>query len=306
MPPRRASSFPVMKEAEGIVYIGGRYYAETEARISVFDRGFLYGDAVFETLRAYGGTIFLARRHVSRLFRSAELIGLKVPFSRGEMLGVLERVLKRSGIGDAYMRVSVTRGAGAPGPVPDPAAAPSVVVICRPVKPPPARAYERGVAVVTSRFRKAPPESFDSRIKSHSYLPNQLARMEAARAGAFECLMLDHRGRLAEGAMSNVFIVRGGTVLTPRSTGAILEGTRRELALRLARRLGIPAREDDVPSGAAARADECFITSAVCEMLPVVRIDGRRVGGGAPGEVTRRLHAEMRKEISRRCGTERD
>lgn len=283
---------------KGLVYVNGRCRPPERARVSALDRGFLFGDGIFETMRAYGGVIFLLERHLERLRQSAALTGLPLPHTAEEFERILYRVIGKSGIDEAYLRLIVTPGVGPPAPAEGEKIEPTVVVICRPVPAPPAKSYRKGVGAIISSFTKVPAASLDSRIKSHSYLPNVLARAEAVRAGAHEAFLADADGFLAEGAMSSVFVVKNEVLMTPPLETGILRGTRRGEILRLAREAGMKVKEKPVRIKQVFKADECFITTSIIEVLPVVRLDGRPVGPGRPGPLTRKVHKLLRKSIA--------
>jgi branched-chain amino acid aminotransferase len=269
--------------------------------ISVFDRGFLFGDSVFETLATFGGRLHAVGEHLDRLERSAGRIGLPLP-PRPVIEKAVRDTLAAAGNADARVRAIVTRGAASGDLDPGPADAPELVVIVEPRRGPAPEAYETGVPVeIVSVVRNAPGAT-DPAVKSGNYLNNVLALGEARRrrAGAHEAILLNAAGSVAEGATSNVFCVAGGEVRTPALSVGILDGVTRGKVLALCRAHGLPHAE--VPFMAAGElrgADECFITSAVRGVLPVTSIDGRAVGDGAPGPLTRRL-MELYRDLVRR------
>ncbi|MEW6201575.1 MAG: aminotransferase class IV, partial [bacterium] len=207
------------------IYINGRYYKPQSAKISVFDRGFLYGDAVFETMRSYDGVIFLVEKHLIRLSQSAAIIRLKPPHTSEQLVKMLYRTLKNSKIKNAYIRLSITRGIIAHGSASHHISRPNTIIICREVTPPSDEKYKNGVTAVISTYTKTAPNAFDPRIKSHNYLANILARMEAAEKNAYESLLTDSDGFVTEGAMSNFFLVKNNALYTPPKNSGILEGT---------------------------------------------------------------------------------
>ncbi|MFH1538475.1 MAG: aminotransferase class IV [bacterium] len=290
---------------KGLVYVNGRCHPPEKARVSALDRGFLFGFGVFETMRAYGGVIFLLERHLERLEQSAALTGIPLPHTAGEFERILYKVIMKSGVSEAYLRLIVTPGAGQPVPAAGEKIAPTVVIICRPVPAPPEKVYRKGVEAIVAGSKKVPASSLDPRIKSHSYLPNVLARAEAVRAGAHEAFLADSDGFLTEGAMSSVFVVKGGALMTPPLEAGILEGTRRGEILRLAGEAGIKVREKPIRIRRIFSADECFFTTAVVEVMPVVRLDGRPVGPGRPGPLTKKVHKLLRKSIAGYCKNRR-
>jgi branched-chain amino acid aminotransferase len=290
-----------------VVNLDGKLVAPSEARVSVFDRGFLYGDSVYEVVRTYGGRPFELGAHLARLRHSADRIGLEPKWDAARTVAEIARALDASRGGDApdpeaapwnvgerYVRVVMTRGAGEIGLDPALAVDPVALVIAQPLHGPPARAYAEGVAAAFVGVRRASPAAIDPTAKTGAHLPNVLAVREARERGAHEALLLDDRGEVTEGSSSNVFAVRGGRVTTPPLAAGILEGVTRGVVLRLARDLGVPAEEAPLRPEALEGADEVFITSTVREILPVTRLGARAVGAGRPGPVTRRLHDAFR------------
>lgn len=290
-----------------VVNLDGEIVAPAEARISVFDRGFLYGDSVYEVVRTYGGRPFELEPHLARLRRSAERIGLELKWSEGRAAVEIARTLRAArgedppdpgaapwNVGERYVRVVETRGAGEIGLDPALAVDPVAVVVVQPLRGPPARAYAEGVKAAVVAVRRASPEAVDPTAKTGAHLPHVLAVKQARAEGAHEALLLDGRGFVTEGSSSNVFSVSGGRLLTPPLAAGILEGVTRGIVLRLARELGLATQEVPLRPEDLETADELFITSTVREVLPVVRLGDRSVGGGIPGETTRRLHRAFR------------
>lgn len=298
-----------------VVNLDGEIVSPREARVSVFDRGFLYGDSVYEVVRTYGGRPFELEAHLARLRRSAARIGLEPKWSDGRAAVEIARTLQAArgedppdpgaapwNEGERYVRVVETRGAGEIGLDPALAVNPVALVIVQPLRGPPARAYAEGVKVAVVGVRRASPEAVDPTAKTGAHLSHVLAVREARAAGAHEALLLDDRGFVTEGSSSNVFAVSGGRILTPPLAAGILEGVTRGIVLRLARELGLPAEERPLRPGDLEEADELFLTSTVREILPVARLGERPVGRGAPGETTRRLHRALRAEAGGAVG----
>jgi branched-chain amino acid aminotransferase len=281
-----------------LVSLDGRLLPPARARISVFDRGFLYGDSIYEVLRTYGGEPFELEAHLRRLRRSAALIGLRLPLSMARLRARLAAALRAAGNRESYVRLIVTRGEGPIGLDPALAVHPHVIVLVRPLHPPPAEVYARGVSIRVVDVRRNLRQAIDPAAKTGNYLNNVLALREARARGGYEALMLDARGRVAEGSTSNVFAVFGRRVATPPLDG-ILAGVTRDLVLKLARKLGHPAEERPLRRADLLRADELFLTSTLREVVPIARVDGRRVGRGAPGEITRRLLEAFRERARR-------
>jgi branched-chain amino acid aminotransferase len=292
----------------GSVSIDGSLVPAGEARVSVFDRGFLYGDSVYEVIRTYGLAPFEMGPHLARLASSAERIALRLPWTADRFDREVHRVVEASRGGDSpdpaaapwnagerSVRVVVTRGSGELGLDPGLAVEPTVVLIALPLQGPPLAAYREGVAVWTFGGPGAPRRGGDPAAKTGEHLFHVLAVREARAHGAHEALLLDGAGCVTEGASSNLFAVRGGTLETPPLGVGILAGVTRAVVLEVARQLRIPVRERPLPLAALESADEAFLTSTVREVLPVVRVAERPVGSAAPGEVTRRIHAAFRE-----------
>ncbi len=283
-----------LRAVSTLVSLDGRILPPARARLSVFDRGFLYGDSIYEVLRTYGGRPFELPAHLRRLARSAKLIGLELPLTQGQLRARLDAVLRAAGNRESYVRLIVTRGEGPIGLDPALAVHPHVIVIVRPLAAPPREIYERGVAVEVVDVRRNLRQAVDPAAKTGNYLNNVLALREARASGGYEALMLDMRGRVTEGSTSNVFAVFGARVVTPPLDG-ILAGVTRGLVLALARREGFSAQERALRPADLRRADELFLTSTLRELVPIVRVDGRPVGDGVPGPATQRLLEAFRR-----------
>lgn len=282
-----------------IVNINGRICSEQEAVVSVFDHGFLFGEGVYEVLRTYGRQPFLFEAHQRRLRESAQRIGLDVPLDDGEILARIRATIDALGApGEVYVRLLLTRGVGEFSYDPRVCPTPTLVIIARPFTPPPADIYERGVTIALVDVVRNHPRSVDPRIKSNNLLNNALAAQQAIARGAFEALMRNYRGEIAECSQSNFFIVRGGEVLTPPLESGLLAGITRAFVFELGKELRIPVREAILHDEDLATASEAFITSTTKEIVPVVRIDDRLVGDGVPGPVTRRLLAAFREQAA--------
>jgi branched-chain amino acid aminotransferase len=295
-----------------IVNLDGVLVPKERALVSVFDRGFLYGDSVYEVVRTYGGRPFELGRHLARLARSAGRLGLPLPWDEARTRAELSRTLEASlggdppdpvaapwNVGQRALRVVMTRGAGELGLDPALAVDPRALVIATPLRAPPLAAYREGVAVQVVGVRHDAPEAVDTQAKTGAHLANVLAVQEARRAGAHEALLLDRAGFVTEGASSNVFAVRGGALLTPPLEAGILEGVTRGVVLELARGAGVTVREEPLRPEALAGADELFITSSAREVLPATTLDGRPVGSGAVGPLTTCLHSMFRCRADR-------
>ena len=281
------------------VYVNDKFVPQEEAVVSVFDHGFLYGDGVYETLRAYRGRVFQLAEHLARLERSASRIRLPLPISREQLAGLVRESLSRNQLQEAYLRITVSRGAGEIGLDPALCKAPTLVIIAKPFQPYPDSFYSHGVSVILAKTRRNLPEALPPQVKSLNFLNNILAKMEATAAGAHEALMLNHKGEVTEGTTSNVFVVQGGRLRTPAVECGILEGITRSLVLQLASELGIPSEETRLTVSDLTGADECFLTNTTQEVLPVTRVDRKMLGAGRPGDTTRRLHTSFRACLDR-------
>lgn len=285
-------------------FVHGRVCLPDDARISVFDRGFLYGDSVYETIGTVSGRLFALTEHLTRLERSAQRIGLRSP-ERDQIVRAIVATVQAAGNAESRVRVMLTRGAGAtPGRGDlDPASADDteLVVIAVPLVPPTPQMYEEGVSVAVVSMHRNSPRALDPAVKSGNYLTNVLAVGEARRAGAYEAILCAADGSIAEGASSNVFLVQAGRVRTPALDVGLLDGITRSKVLELCAAHAIPLEEGRVTPNELRDADEAFITSATRGVLPVTRVDGRPVGSGTPGPTTRRLGA-LYAELTRAAG----
>lgn len=261
----------------------------SEARVSVLDNGFTFGDSVYETLRTYGGRPFHLDRHLQRLRQSAGRLAIAVPLADGEFAGRVDAVLDHAGNAESYIRLIVSRGVGDISYHFDRVKGPTVVVVVKPYEPLPDRWYTEGIEVVVSPVRRNHRLALDPAIKSCNLINNILAVQDAQARGAQEPILLNLDGDVAEGAGSNVFVVSRGVLLTPPLEAGLLAGVTRALVLEIARGLGVEAREDTVRVEDLVEADEAFITSTLKEVVPVRAIDRRPVGAGRPGPVTVRL-----------------
>lgn len=284
------------------VAINGEIFDDKTARVSVFDRGFLYGDSVYEVMRTYGGRPFAQAEHLSRLERSAELLCIELPLSRGELAAEIARTLAAAGNPESYIRVIVTRGAGPIGLDPALAVEPSRVIIVGPQRTYPAELYQRGETIRLVRTGRTAGGALPLGAKSGNYLTNILALRQARALGAGEALLLDSRGRVAEGASSNVFAVIRGELCTPPLSVGILEGITRHFVIGLARELGLPLCEQELTRDELLGAEEVFLTSTMREILPVTRVDEVTVGDGRPGPITGRLAEAYRRRARAHAG----
>ena len=281
------------------VYINGTLVPVADAKISVYDHGLLYGDGVFEGIRVYGGRAFLLDEHVQRLYESARAIRLEIPLSPADMAAAVDKTVSANNIGDGYVRLVVTRGAGTLGLDIRRTSNPQVIIIADTITLYPAEIYEQGMKLVTASTIRNHPGALSSRIKSLNYLNNILAKIEGTDAGSPEALMLNHKGEVAECTGDNIFIVKAGVVRTPPTDAGILEGITRNAVMRLARESGRTVEEIALIRHDLYTADECFLTGTAAEVIAVVSLDGRPIGTGKPGPVTQdlreRFHALTRR-----------
>ena len=276
------------------VYINGEFVEKEQARVSVFDHGLLYGDGVFEGIRAYGGKPFELEEHLERLWESACTLMLAIPISQEEMADAIRRALEVNGLSDAYIRVIVTRGEGTLGLDPDLCHGGAVIVIADKIALYSEEAYRKGLEIVSVSVVRNHPQALDPRVKSLNYLNNVLAKMQGKLVGAPEALMLNHLGYVAECTGDNIFTVRQGDVFTPSVTSGILKGITREVVIGLAREAGLVVHEVFMTLHDIYNAQECFLTGTAAEVIAVTRIDGRVIGDGKPGAVTQDLLKRFR------------
>jgi branched-chain amino acid aminotransferase len=271
------------------VYIDGKYYDEQSAKVSVFDHGLLYGDGVFEGIRAYNGRVFKLKEHIDRLFYSAKAILLTLPMSHEAIMRATVETCRENGIRDGYIRLVVTRGVGTLGLNPNRCKNPSVIIIAGKIQLYPPELYERGMDIVTVATTRNLHNAVNPAIKSLNYLNNILAKIEANNAGVEEAIMLNSEGFVAECTGDNLFIVKGRQLLTPPLSAGALYGITRGVVMDLARESGLTVAEPNLTRYDLFNADECFLTGTGAELIPVVKIDGRVIGTGTPGAATKDL-----------------
>jgi branched-chain amino acid aminotransferase len=277
------------------IYLNDRFVKEEEAVVSVFDHGFLYGDGVYETIRSYGSRIFMRDLHLARLRRSADAIGLTIPISEDRWPLLLHEAMTRNDVGhertDAYLRITISRGAGDIGLDPALCPTPTVVIMTKPLHPPPPEQYRVGVKLIVARTRRNLPSALSPQVKATNFLNNIMAKREAIAAGAFDSILLNWESHLTECTVSNLFFVRAGRLCTPALACGLLDGITRDIVIGLAQEKRIPVDEGHFGVEAIHKADECFITNTSLEMMPVTMADGHPVGKGTPGPLTQQLHA---------------
>lgn len=271
------------------VYVDGKFYGERDAKVSVFDHGLLYGDGVFEGIRVYHQRVFRLQEHIDRLYASAKAILLDIPMTPAAMTEALLETCRQNRIRDGYVRLVVTRGVGTLGLNPNRCRRPSVIIIAGKIQLYPAELYRHGMQIVTVPTTRNLVNAVNPAIKSLNYLNNILAKIEANIAGVEEAIMLNAEGFVAECTGDNLFIVKRGQLFTPPLSAGALYGITRGVVIELAREQGIPVSEPNLTRYDLFNADECFLTGTGAEIIPVVKIDGRTIGSGKPGLVTRDL-----------------
>jgi branched-chain amino acid aminotransferase len=271
------------------VYIDGKLYPKEEAKISVFDHGLLYGDGVFEGIRSYNGNMFKFSEHIDRLYNSANAIALEIPMTREEIENAINDTLDANNMKDSYIRLVVTRGIGKLGLDPFNCAKPQVIIITDLIELYPKELYEKGLDAVIVPTIRNHYEALNPKIKSLNYLNNILAKIECINAGAAEGVMLNKDGYVAECTGDNIFIVKDNEIITPPTYAGILIGITRNVVIDLATEAGIAVKEEQITRYDLYAADECFLTGTAAGIIPVARIDGRKISSGAPGKITRSL-----------------
>jgi branched-chain amino acid aminotransferase len=279
------------------IYLNDRFVKDEEAVISVFDHGFLYGDGVYETIRSYGSRIFMRDQHLARLRRSAEAIGLTIPISEHRWPALLHEAMARNDVGneraDAYLRITISRGAGDIGLDPSLCPTPTVVIMAKPLHPPPPEYYRVGVKLIVANTRRNLPSALSPQIKATNFLNNILAKREAIAADAFDSILLNWESHVTECTVSNLFFVRTGRLCTPALACGLLDGITRDIVISLARESQIPIDEGYFGIEAIHQADECFLTNTSMEVMPVTMVDGHAVGKGTPGPLTQQIHRQF-------------
>jgi branched-chain amino acid aminotransferase len=282
------------------IYINGEFFDKENAKISVYDHGLLYGDGVFEGMRAYSGMVFRMKEHLDRLYESARAICLTIPIEKKALADAVNATLVKNQFEDAYIRLVVTRGAGALGLDPNKTSNPQVIIITDSISLYPAEFYEKGLSIITASTIRNHPAALNPRIKSLNYLNNIMAKIEGLQAGCVEALMLNHKGEVAECTGDNIFIVKNGTLFTPPKDAGILEGITRNAVMDLAREAKIPVEERAMTRHDVFVADECFLTGSAAEVIPVVKIDSRAIHDGQVGPITKQLLAAFKTMIRRK------
>lgn len=285
------------------IYLNDAFVKEEEAVISVFDHGFLYGDGVYETIRSYGEKLFMRDQHIARLHRSAEAIGLAIPIPYKAWPDLLHDAMIRNHVGhaqqDAYLRITISRGAGDIGLDPALCPSPTVVIMTKPLIPAKPGLYDTGVSLIVAKTRRNLPSALSPHIKATNFLNNILAKREAIAAGVFDSIFLNWENYVTECTVSNLFFVAGGRLCTPSLDCGLLDGITRDIVIQLAREDGMPVEEGRFTAGDLSVSDECFLTNTSMEIMPVAAVDHQAVGSGTPGPITQRLRALFASQRSR-------
>jgi branched-chain amino acid aminotransferase len=284
------------------IYLNGHLVEKEKAVVSVFDHGLLYGDGVFEGIRAYNGRVFKLHEHIDRLFNSARAILLQIPLTKKDVEDAVVATLRANRLRDAYIRLVVTRGEGDLGLDPRSCGKPTVFIITDKITLYPTEYYEKGLTVVTSTIKRNIPEALNPSIKSLNYLNNVLAKIEASRSNVPEAIMLNREGYVAECTGDNIFVVKENTLLTPPTWAGSLEGITRNIVMDIAKnKLKLVVKEDLLTPYHVYVGDEVFLTGTAAEVVPVTQVDGRVIGEGKPGKTTLKLMREFR-ELTRITG----
>ena len=285
------------------VYINGKFYEKKEAKISVFDHGLLYGDGVFEGIRSYNRLVFKLKEHIDRLFESAHTIMLAIPLSKDQIISAVIKTLKENNLKDSYIRLIVTRGEGDLGLDPRKCKGnATIIIIADKVSLYPAELYKKGMDIITVPTVRNLPEALNPQIKSLNYLNNILAKIEAVNSGYEEAIMMDSLGYVAECTGDNIFIVKHKQLFTPPQCMGTLRGITRDAVLEIARKDKIPVHEHVLTRHELYNSNECFLTGTAAEIIPVVKVDGRAIGTGSPGELTLQLMKKFH-QLTRKEGT---
>ena len=271
------------------IFIDGKYLNERDAKISVFDHGLLYGDGIFEGIRAYNGRVFKLKEHIDRLFCSAKALLLEIPMSHSELMKATVETCRKNKLRDAYIRLIVTRGVGSLGLNPKSCKRPSVIIIAGSIQLYPPEFYAKGLTIITVPTTRNLHSALNPAIKSLNYLNNILAKIEANNGGCEEAVMLNAEGFVAECTGDNLFIAKNGELFTPPLSAGALYGITRQTVIELAREAGLKVSEPNLTRYDLFNADECFLTGTGAELIPVGKIDGRVIGGGKPGKITHKL-----------------
>jgi len=286
-------------DKEPLVYVDGKFAPKSKAVVSVFDHGLLYGDGIFEGIRAYDGSVFRLVDHIDRLYDSAKSIRLKIPLTRHEMTEAVLETIRKNQLRDAYVRLVVTRGTGDLGVDPTLCKTPTIFIIAEPMTSSLGTSDPRVIKAILSSYRRDAVDATSHEIKSLNYMNSILAKIEATSAGADDAILLDHRGFVSEGSVTNIFVVKAGKVASPSTAAGILHGITRERLIRLCSDHGIEVQERDITPFELATADELFFVGTKSEILAIGSISGAKVGTGGAGPITKRLCQEFARVVRR-------
>lgn len=282
-------------EQELQIYIDGKYYPKSQAKISVYDHGFLYGDGVFEGIRVYNGLVFRLKEHVQRLFDSAHAMMLKIPFTQEQMIQAVVKTIRRNNLDDSYVRLIVTRGEGDLGLDPRKCCIPTIIIIADHIKLHEGEAKVKGITTLVSWVRRDPVDGTSHEIKSLNYLNSVMAKLEANLSGADEAICLEKNGCVAEGVGENIFLVKNGRISTPPTSTGALEGITAKAVVELAERLGYKVNVENITLFMLFKADEVFFTGTAAEIVPIRQVNWRQIGTGTRGPITEKLMIEFQK-----------
>ncbi len=284
-------------EKELLIYIDGKYYPKSRAKISVYDHGFLYGDGVFEGIRAYNGSVFKLKEHIDRLYASARAIMLEIPATKEEMIRAVIETLKKNSLKDAYIRLVVSRGVGDLGLDPRKCSKPTIIIITDRIKLHEGEAKDLGLTAIISWVKRDPVDATTHEVKSLNYLNSILAKIEANSANVDEAICLNKEGFVCEGVAENIFTVSNGVIITPPTSTGALRGITRNVVIKIAEKLGYTVSKKEITPADLFLADEAFFTGTAAEVVPVKEINKRKIGDGKPGPITRKLMEEYHKLV---------
>jgi|LSQX01.3.fsa_nt_gb branched-chain amino acid aminotransferase len=280
------------------IYIDGEYYPKSQAKISVYDHGFLYGDGIFEGIRSYNGVVFKLKEHIERMFRGAHAIMLNIPLTKEEMIQAVVETIRKNNMKDSYIRLIVSRGVGDLGLDPRKCAKPCVIIIADTINVKAGNASEKGVSALITWVRRNPVDATTSEIKSLNYLNSILGKIEANASGADEAICLEQNGYIAEGVGENVFIVKNGEILTPPTSTGALEGITADVVIKLCEKFDIKVTVTNLTAYMLFTADEAFFTGTAMEVVPICEVNKRMIGTGKPGPITKKLMVEYKNTVA--------
>jgi len=286
-----------MEQKELLVYIDGKYCPKFEAKISVYDHGFLYGDGVFEGIRAYNGSVFKLKEHIDRLYASARVIMLEIPLTKEEMIKAVIETLKKNKLNDAYIRLVVSRGVGDLGLDPRKCPKPTIIIITDQIKLHEGKARDEGLTAIITWVKRDPVDATTHEVKSLNYLNSILAKIEANSANVDEAICLNKEGFVCEGVAENIFTVADSVIITPPTSTGALRGITRNVVIEIAKKLGYPVIKKEITPADLFLANEVFFTGTAAEVVPVKEINKRKIGDGKPGPITQKLMEEYHKLV---------